>query len=79
MSQVAELLNSAPGLTGVRMHKFVIEREVPAIGAAEPEEMRAVAQRANEVIAGFHLPALWFRTRALWRRGEIAQARPTGR
>ncbi len=41
------------------MHKFVIERDIPAIGAAEPEEMRAVARRANEVIAEFRPDIQW--------------------
>jgi hypothetical protein len=41
------------------MHKFVIERDIPAIGAAEPEEMRAVAQRANEVIGEFRPDVQW--------------------
>jgi hypothetical protein len=41
------------------MHKFVIEREIPAIGAAEPEEMRAVAQRANELIGTCRSDVQW--------------------
>ena len=41
------------------MHKFVIEREIPAIGSAEPEEMRAVAQRANEVIEEYRPHIQW--------------------
>ena len=41
------------------MQKFLIEREIPAIGAAEPEEMRAVTQRANEVIETFRPDVQW--------------------
>lgn len=41
------------------MRKFMIEREIPAIGAAEPEEMRAVARRSNELLERFRPNIQW--------------------
>ena len=41
------------------MRKFMIEREVPAIGDAEPEEMRAVARRSNELLEQFRPDIQW--------------------
>ena len=32
------------------MHKFVIEREIPAIGSADREAMKAAAQKSNGVL-----------------------------
>ena len=33
------------------MPRYVIEREIPAIGTAERDALRATAQRSNEVLA----------------------------
>ncbi|MFO0995086.1 MAG: DUF4242 domain-containing protein [Alphaproteobacteria bacterium] len=33
------------------MKKFIIEREIPAIGSKAREELRAAAQKSNEVLA----------------------------
>ena len=33
------------------MKKFVIEREIPAVGSLEREELRAAAEKSNEVLA----------------------------
>lgn len=33
------------------MRKFIIERELPAIGSAEREELRQAAAKSNEVLA----------------------------
>ena len=33
------------------MRKFVIEREIPAVGTLEREELRAAAQKSNEALA----------------------------
>ncbi len=41
------------------MRKFSIEREIPAIGDAEPEEMRAVARRSNELLEPFRPDIQW--------------------
>jgi hypothetical protein len=41
------------------MRKFMIEREIPAIGDAEPEEMRAVARRSNELALRFRPDIQW--------------------
>ena len=32
------------------MPKFVIEREIPGLGASSPEELRAVSQKSNAVL-----------------------------
>ena len=32
------------------MRKFVIEREMPSIGSADPNEFRAVARNSNELL-----------------------------
>ena len=41
------------------MRKYVIEREMPAIGAAEPEELQAVARRSNEICDDFRPHVQW--------------------
>jgi hypothetical protein len=41
------------------MKRFLIEREIPAIGAAEPEELRAVARRSIELIEQFRPDIEW--------------------
>jgi hypothetical protein len=33
------------------MRRFIIEREIPAVGTLEREELRAAAQRSNEALA----------------------------
>ena len=33
------------------MKKYIIEREIPAIGSKAREELRAAAQKSNEVLA----------------------------
>lgn len=33
------------------MKKFVIERDIPAVGTFEREQLRAAAQKSNEVLA----------------------------
>ena len=33
------------------MKKFVIEREIPAVGSLERDELRAAAQKSNEALA----------------------------
>lgn len=33
------------------MQKYLIERKLPAIGAAGPQDLRAAAQRSNEALA----------------------------
>ncbi|MGQ0664648.1 MAG: DUF4242 domain-containing protein [Pseudomonadota bacterium] len=33
------------------MHRYIIERELPAIGSAEREALRAAAQKSNETLA----------------------------
>jgi hypothetical protein len=32
------------------MRKFIIEREIPAIGNAEPAELQAIARKSNEIL-----------------------------
>ena len=41
------------------MKRFMIERDIPAIGAAEPEEMRAVARRSVELAKQFQPNIKW--------------------
>lgn len=41
------------------MKRFMIERDIPAIGAAEPEEMRAVARRSIELAEQFRPNIEW--------------------
>ena len=41
------------------MKRFMIERDIPAIGAAEPEEMRAVARRSVELAEQFRPNIEW--------------------
>ena len=41
------------------MRKFIIERELPAIGSAEREELRAAAQRSNEVLRELGTEIQW--------------------
>ncbi len=41
------------------MKRFMIERDIPAIGAAEPEEMRAVARRSVELVEQFRPNIEW--------------------
>ena len=41
------------------MKRFMIERNIPAIGAAEPEEMRAVARRSVELVEQFRPNIEW--------------------
>jgi len=33
------------------MRRFIIEREIPAVGTLERDELRAAAQRSNEALA----------------------------
>ena len=33
------------------MRKFIIERDIPAVGGFEREQLRAAAQKSNEVLA----------------------------
>jgi len=33
------------------MHRFIIERDIPAIGTAEREQLREAAQKSNQVLA----------------------------
>ena len=33
------------------MRRFIIEREIPAVGSLERDELRAAAQRSNEALA----------------------------
>jgi hypothetical protein len=41
------------------MKRFLIERDIPAIGAAEPEELRAVARRSIELMEQFRPDIEW--------------------
>ena len=41
------------------MKRFMIERDIPAIGAAEPEEMRAIARRSIELAENFQPNIEW--------------------
>ena len=41
------------------MKRFMIERDIPATGAAEPEEMRAVARRSIELAKHFRPNIEW--------------------
>lgn len=41
------------------MHRYIIEREMPAIGAAEPDVLRAAAQKSNETLAGLGPQIQW--------------------
>jgi Protein of unknown function (DUF4242) len=41
------------------MHRYVIERELPAIGSADREKLRAAAQKSNETLAGLGPQIQW--------------------
>lgn len=41
------------------MKRYMIERDIQAIGAAEPEEMRAIARRSIELIEQFRPNIEW--------------------
>ena len=41
------------------MRKFIIERELPAIGSAEREQLKAAAQKSNEVLAELGADIQW--------------------
>ena len=41
------------------MKRFIIERDIPAIGAAEPEEMRAIARRSIALMERFRPDIEW--------------------
>ena len=41
------------------MKRFMIERDIQAIGAAEPEELRAIARRSIELIEQFRPDIEW--------------------
>lgn len=41
------------------MKRFLIEREIPAIGTAEPEELQAVARRSVELLKQFRPNIEW--------------------
>jgi Protein of unknown function (DUF4242) len=41
------------------MPKFVIEREIPGLGASSPEELRAVSQKSNAVLTELSPRVQW--------------------
>jgi hypothetical protein len=41
------------------MPKYVIERNLPGAGQLQPDELRAIAQRSNEVLDGLAGRAQW--------------------
>ena len=41
------------------MKQFLIERDIPAIGAAEPAELRAVARRSIELLEKYRPDIEW--------------------
>lgn len=41
------------------MQTFIIERNVPGAGDLSPDELRAIAQRSNDVVASLDVPYVW--------------------
>lgn len=41
------------------MHKYIIERDLPEIGSAEREALRAAAQKSNETLKGLGSGIQW--------------------
>jgi hypothetical protein len=51
MANPGDLLESIKSsLARYRMRKFIIERDLPGIGSARPEELQAAARRSNEAL-----------------------------
>jgi hypothetical protein len=44
------------------MHRYIIEREMPGIGLAEPEELREVARRSNEIADTYRPDVQWIQS-----------------
>ena len=44
------------------MPKYVIERNLPGAGALGPDQLRDIAQRSNEVLAGLAGAAQWLQS-----------------
>jgi hypothetical protein len=44
------------------MPKFVIEREIPGLGSSTPEELRAVSQKSNAVLAELAPNVQWLQS-----------------
>ncbi|GAA3385978.1 DUF4242 domain-containing protein [Cryptosporangium minutisporangium] len=44
------------------MPKFVIEREIPGLGASSPEELRAVSQKSNAVLDELNPHVQWIQS-----------------
>ncbi|MHC4230760.1 MAG: DUF4242 domain-containing protein [Planctomycetota bacterium] len=44
------------------MQRFIIEREIPAIGSAESEEFRAIARQSIEDVRGFAPDVQWVKS-----------------
>ena len=44
---------------GRRMNRYLIERQLPGAGRLSPEELQAIAQKSNEVLAGMAGRAQW--------------------
>jgi hypothetical protein len=38
---------------------FIIERNVPGAGSLSPEELRAIAEKSNDVVASLGVPYTW--------------------
>jgi Protein of unknown function (DUF4242) len=41
------------------MRKFIIERQIPEVGSKEREELRAVAQKSNDVLSELAPKVQW--------------------
>ena len=41
------------------MQKFIIERHIPGAGDLTAEDLRGIAQKSNEVVAGLGEPYVW--------------------
>lgn len=41
------------------MQKFIIERNIPGAGQLGPDEVRAIAQKSNDVVASLGEPYVW--------------------
>lgn len=44
------------------MAQFIIEREIPGASTLSTEELAAIAEKSNEVVAGLAVPYTWVRS-----------------